>query len=314
MDASPLPQLPLIQADTSPLLHAGLQVLLWLGANGFLFLLPLVVFAVNRRLGVRLVLVFALSVVINSLLKNLLALPRPQELGVDALAFGEFGFPSSHAQLAVIFWGMLALHARHWLFALLAMAAVLAISAAPLLLKLHYLRDILGGWVLGLATLGLVWRYQQRVEEALLDGGPMIQLAVALAITFLCWLLAGFYLNDLLLTGGIGFFLGSAVAAIAHPHDAVHPHSLIWRGLRYIGGMLLVVLMVAALQRIYANVDVSATLASSAALALLGGWLIGGAPTLLDFLTISFGGHADDHHANDHRADDHSDEHPPSAD
>jgi hypothetical protein len=36
-------QLPLIHASDTPLLHASLQALLWLGANGFLFLLPLAV-------------------------------------------------------------------------------------------------------------------------------------------------------------------------------------------------------------------------------------------------------------------------------
>lgn len=292
-------QLPLIHASDTPLLHASLQALLWLGANGFLFLLPLAVFAIDRRLGVRLVLVFALSVVINSLLKNLLALPRPQELGSDAFGFGEFGFPSSHAQLATVFWGMIALHLRHWLVTLLALFMVLATSAAPLLLQLHYPRDIIGGLALGIGTLLLVWRYQQRAESTLLARGPQIQLATALAITLACWLLAGFYLNDLLLTGSIGFFLGSALAAIAHPHDAIQPHSLLWRGLRYIGGMVLVMLMVAALQRLNAHLTLSSTLASSITMAVLGGWLVGGAPTLLDFLTISFGGHADPHHPDD---------------
>ncbi|MBB3047535.1 membrane-associated phospholipid phosphatase [Litorivivens lipolytica] len=282
MDALPLPQLPPLQAADSPILYTVLQGLLWLGANGFLFLLPLVVFTLNRRLGVRLVLVFALSAVINCLLKNLLELPRPQAMEIDS--YGTFGFPSSHAHLGVVFWGMLALHWRRWSISLLALLMVLLTSAAPLLLKLHFSGDILGGWALGLITLVLTWRYQQPVEAFLVEHGPLMQLGVALAITTLCWLLAGFYLDDPLLTGSIGFFIGCALAAIAHPHDAIHPNTLIGLGLRYISGMLLVILMVAALQRLSSQLVLSETLASSAALAILGGWLVGGVPTLLDFL------------------------------
>ena len=204
-------QLPLIHASDAPLLYASLQALLWLGANGFLFLLPVAVFAIDRRLGVRLVLVFGLSVVINSLLKNLLALPRPQELGVDAFGFGEFGFPSSHAQLATVFWGMIALHLRHWLVTLLALFMVLATSAAPLLLQLHYPRDIIGGLALGIGTLLLVWRYQQRAESLLLAHGPQARKyswrqPLPLPLCAGCWLArrAAHVALTGTLTGGIG--------------------------------------------------------------------------------------------------------------
>ena len=65
------------------------------------------------------------------------------------------------------------------------------------------------------------------------------------------------------------------------------------------GLMVLVMLMVAALQRLNAHLTLSSTLASSIAMAVLGGWLVGGAPTLLDFLTISLGGHAEPHPQDD---------------
>ena len=82
----------------------------------FLLLLPLIYWNINRRIGARLGLLLIGSVVINDLVKVVLALPRPfWSPGIAQLASKpevSFGFPSGHAQNTAAIWTFLALQTK----------------------------------------------------------------------------------------------------------------------------------------------------------------------------------------------------------
>lgn len=275
------------QQFQQPLVRLPLVALSWLGANGYLLLLPLVVFAINQHLGLRLVLLFAASLFLNSLIKDMIALPHPFESYPNIVSDGESGFslPSGHAQLAVVYWGLLALHFQRRWFGLAAAVIVLLIGCSQIYLGINYPTDVLLGWLLGGATLWAWYRWSEWLRNWLRQNGRLHQLGALLVATSIMWGLSGFFLGDPLLMGAVGFFLGCGFAAIAHPPGPAHRLKLWVRGARFLLGLLLVLLMIATLQKASAVLAWSTPLTAFSALAVLGGWLIGGIPPILDSLT-----------------------------
>ncbi len=278
------------QQFQQPFLRYPLLALTWLGGQGYMITLPLVVFALNQRLGVRMALLIAATMFLNSMIKDTFALPRPFETYPQIISDGEqgFSFPSGHAQLVAVFWGLLALEFRRLWFTGLAIAVIALTGFSRIYLGVHYPSDVITGWLLGAATLA-AWHYWRGdIEGYLGEHGRFIQLCWLLATTTLMWAFAGFFIDDYLLTGAIGFFLGCGLAAIVHPPGLNQP--LVWwlRLGRFLLGMLLVMLMIAALQKAAGILGWSTPLTSVISMALLGGWLMGGVPTILDSLTALF--------------------------
>lgn len=84
----------------------------------------------------------------NFVLKDLFSLPRPE--GVALIEVSGFGFPSGHAQHAVVLWGYLAWTTRKNLGA--AVILVFLIGLSRVYLGVHFVSDVVGGW-----TIGLLW-------------------------------------------------------------------------------------------------------------------------------------------------------------
>jgi undecaprenyl-diphosphatase len=96
---------------------------------------------------------------LNSALKNLYHQPRP-DLGLLAAGFEGFGFPSGHAMTSTVLYSSLA---TIWLrrrptaevrpaVVAVAIAAVVIVGCTRLMLRAHYLSDVLGG-----IGFGLLW-------------------------------------------------------------------------------------------------------------------------------------------------------------
>lgn len=110
-----------------------------------------------RVLGVA----FALSYLVNSLLKYGLNLPRPftsdpsvASAAAKATAGGP-GLPSGHAQMSAALWGGIAAQLRRpWVWAVCLLLIAL-ISASRLALHVHYSSDVVVGLLLGAVFAGL---------------------------------------------------------------------------------------------------------------------------------------------------------------
>lgn len=101
---------------------------------------------------------FGLSVSINTLLKAAFNLPRPYQLDpslkISKAAIetgGGGGLPSGHAQNAAFTWGFLALEHRKAWVAALAVVLILAIGFSRVYLGVHFVLDVLVGFVVGAA-------------------------------------------------------------------------------------------------------------------------------------------------------------------
>lgn len=166
-----------------PAVVRGLQAVSFLG-------LPLVLFVVvafaagwlwrpgRHRTTLFLVVTSLGGGLVNTLVKALVDRPRPVVDHPVATALGE-SFPSGHAMgatvaygaLLVAVWPLLGPGARRWA-RIGTVLLVLAVGTSRLLLGVHFLSDVVGGFVLGSAWLAAAvaafdaWRRDEAVEDA----------------------------------------------------------------------------------------------------------------------------------------------------
>ena len=293
-----------------PVLSAGIELILWLqqaatppvmhavgiftnfGGRWYLLTLPLVIWCVDFRLGLRLLPVFTVSLWLNALLKVWFAEPRPFQVDSRVLSPGApgYGLPSGHAQQVVVFWGMIAGWVRRAWFWYLALAMMFLIGLSRVFLGVHFPSDVVVGWALGFAILWLWFRFGGRVTRwygALAAGSQVGWLAVLAAVLFA--------INEA--SFGVtwanamtGFLLGAGVGGIVAVRClAFRGHGRWWvRIARYLLGMGLTLLLIDGLQRIGlpAAGGLLVRVVLAADLALIGLWLTLIAPALFQLVRL----------------------------
>jgi membrane-associated phospholipid phosphatase len=111
------------------------------------------------------------SAIVCDIIKELVARPRPP-VYMHAVLETTYSFPSSHATAAVALYGFLALSARHFVakrfagvFATSCVLLILAVGFSRLYLGVHYLSDVLAGYLLGALFVWLGLAIARRLER-----------------------------------------------------------------------------------------------------------------------------------------------------
>lgn len=146
-----------LQQFRSPFLDQWFVAFTSLGTElAYILLIPVVYWGIDRYKGHRLAVIFLLSIWLNGVVKEWMAMPRPEPGVGGILRLAEAagaGFPSGHAQGSMTLWGWLAIEfPRPWVIALAGLMVVM-ISLSRLYLGVHFLGDVLGGWALGLLVI-----------------------------------------------------------------------------------------------------------------------------------------------------------------
>jgi membrane-associated phospholipid phosphatase len=124
----------------------------------YLFLITLIYWCYDRKLGVRLAILTALSGWVNDILKLSMQLPRPCWIDSRVQMLNlkpelSFGFPSGHAQMTLPFYGMICYWLKSWKIRISLIALIFIIGISRLYLGVHFPMDVLGGWLFGLVLL-----------------------------------------------------------------------------------------------------------------------------------------------------------------
>ena len=187
-----------LQSWGSPWLDRSMLFVTKLGEEDFYLLFgPIIFWCFGLGVGVRLLLMLLTSFYVNDLIKDLVAWPRPvaaypeavrlpegaMETAVEDDGTWESGFPSGHAQNAVVFWGFLAHWARRRWAAAAVLAIILLIGVSRLYLGVHWPIDIAGGWLIGLIIFaGFAVLAPAIVERARDRRQPLLLVAVLLGL------------------------------------------------------------------------------------------------------------------------------------
>jgi membrane-associated phospholipid phosphatase len=290
----------------------------WVTALGneefYLFVAPLIYWCLSATIGLRLGIYLMVSGLVNAGLKFVFHSPRPfwYDSRVHALASEtSFGIPSGHSQNAVVVWGALASSQRRgWGWAAAAILTLL-IGISRLVLGVHFLSDIVLGWLIGIAllwTLLLLERpFLSWYQERSTGQQILIALEISLGLVFAAWLVrlsqsawtvpaewlasARLALPDILtepfalsgLVSEAGALFGLASGAILlYPLGGFSAQGPLWkRAVRFPIGVLVVALIWFGLGAVFPRGEyLLAYGLRYLRYALLGLWITGGAPWL----------------------------------
>jgi membrane-associated phospholipid phosphatase len=162
----------------------------FLGSEEFyLLVMPLLFWCVSPILGLKFGLILVLSNAANRVLKLAFHNPRPYWIDqrVQALAAeSSFGIPSNHGQTATALWGFAARTIRKSWAVIACILIILLIGLSRLYLGVHFLSDLLAGWVIGGLLLALAVRIDAPitawVKKTSLPGLLITALLVSLGV------------------------------------------------------------------------------------------------------------------------------------
>lgn len=213
-----------------------LEPLHWLGGEyGYTVLLPLVFWSVDAVLGRSLYILVMGSALVNGGLKAWWARPRPYQVAplriIPAHTESSFGIPSGHAQGGMVLGLFLIRESRRTWLRILYMALILAMGLSRMIMGVHFLQDVLVGWVLGALVFLAFIRWEtplgKRLKALPLWYQALLSLIPAIAAVAADALVAADYpaTKNLLATGGAysGMLLGMTAECRYGAHSADGP-------------------------------------------------------------------------------------------
>ncbi len=267
----------------NPTLDLPFSFFTFLGEEIFLLLLlPGIYWCLDRTLGVRVTILFLLSLYLNNAAKVLANQPRPFEYDTRVrmlFATEGRGFPSGHTQSAVVIWGYLATQLkRRWATALAALLMGL-IPLSRIYLGVHFPTDLLGGYLLGAAALLLYLWLEPAVEARLAEMRFEALLSTAILLPFALLLL-----YPSMDKGGImvaAIFLGTGLGLLLERRRVGFTAEGLWwkRALRFIVGVMGLLVLWGGLRALFEGLEPFYLLRFIRYL-LVGLWVTWGAPWL----------------------------------
>jgi undecaprenyl-diphosphatase len=224
-----------------------------LGHSGlYLALALLFLWCVDKQIGVGLGYLSLFSTWLNSVVKYLFAIPRPSDPRlIVPLPETNPSFPSGHAQNAVATWGYLALRLRNRIVWAVVIAVIVGIGLSRMALGVHFPQDVIGGWLIGLALLGIFAWAETPVRRFVGRQKTAVQLLLAIGVPVALIFLhpagaEGRYPAEEAITP-MSFLVGLGVGLIMERAWVRSTVEGEWwrRGLRYVSGMVLVLALYA---------------------------------------------------------------------
>lgn len=158
----------------------------------YLLFMPMVYWCVDALAGFRIGLVLLLSAFSNGFLKILFKSPRPYWVSdkIKAGAFHDsFGLPSGHAQNSAAVWGWTAREtgkpAAKWILIVM----IILIGLSRIFLGVHFISDVLLGWLIGAVLVLIFARYLPKLNHLLLKLPLKRKITLALLTSMLMILL-----------------------------------------------------------------------------------------------------------------------------
>mgnify|MGYP001278530977 CR=1 FL=1 len=176
------------------------QVFSFMGEiEGYLLVITALFVAYDKRLALQSALVVLGAMIANHLAKIIIQNPRPFVVDGDyrehwavsarnaAELAAEFSTPSGHAMAGAAFYGFLFLRIPSLPFRIGLVVAIIMVGASRPLIGVHYVEDIVLGWVLGAGIALLAHRSLDRTLRAWSELSAAWRLLVVTALSATVW-------------------------------------------------------------------------------------------------------------------------------
>lgn len=200
-----------LQKLSNPLLDNIMLALNYCDSLPFYALVLIIVwFGYQKKLGVRLFFVILISSFINQDLKVLLAQPRPSHMmaSLGMVNADSFGFPSGGAQNMIVIFGFLSYMLKKRWFWIASAIFVCVIGFSRIFLGLHFISDIIGGFIIGTLILALYIPSLPYMERYLSKQSKITLLLLSIGLGFLFYTLSLSVSLKLTIMAGVGISIG----------------------------------------------------------------------------------------------------------
>jgi len=169
----------MIQQIDTPLLVSFFRAITSLGDELFyLILFPFLLWCVDFYLGIKVGIIFLLSVYANAGIKEIFQQPRPFEIlpEIQKVYATGYGFPSGHAQSSLVVWGSIAYLKKQIWICILSILLILLIGFSRIYLGVHFPTDVLGGWLIGGLVLCLSYYVFSKIKFDSISGNTRFKI------------------------------------------------------------------------------------------------------------------------------------------
>lgn len=184
-----------IQKFRTPLLDKFFLFLDFFDTEYFYFILiPVIWIGYSRKLGIRLFFILMLSSLLNGILKNIFMIPRPYvtDPSLGLIQIPGYSFPSGAAQSAVLIPLIFINHFKNKIWPiLLGICYFFFISLSRMYLGVHFLSDLIGGWIVGI-LLFIIYVYIFPKIEGHIVKRPIFSFWIYQALLLLLIFIPGF--------------------------------------------------------------------------------------------------------------------------
>ena len=178
----------LIQAlqTLSPSLDDAMHFFTFLGRIEFyLLIIPFLYWAIDKRLGFRSIMLLVAIDLVGTAFKLFFRQPRPYWIwDVEPLSEeSSYGIPSTHASNSLVLGGYLAYQTRRTWFWIVMGLIIFLIGVSRLYLGVHFLHDVLFGWLLGILILWIANKRSDSIAAWARSKTLSAQIGIGLALS-----------------------------------------------------------------------------------------------------------------------------------
>lgn len=154
----------------------------------FLLVMPAIYWAIDPQIGFRTGMMLILSGGINSFFKFLFHSPRPFWVDERVTAYSSetgFGLPSGHSQNSAAIWGIIAASLKKKWATIVIALLVFFIGISRIYLGVHFLRDVLSGWLIGVLLVVIYMKLETPVSSWLQKKTLIYQVLLGFLLSLL---------------------------------------------------------------------------------------------------------------------------------
>ena len=194
----------------------------------YLLIMPLLIWSVDYELGLRLGVMLMLSGSLNFFLKIGFHQPRPYWVSSKIknliAPMGSFGLPSGHSQNAASVFGLIVTSTKQKWLRILIIFTIIMLAFSRLYLGVHSIADILLGLLVGVFTLWIFLKFEERAKKYFQRQKIIVRIilvfGISIALAFLGILIVDIFQGIPLPNEWI------QNTAIAHPGEGLSPFAI----------------------------------------------------------------------------------------